>query len=161
MKARQVSLTASRNAAIAIAAVTALWTSPAAWGEGGTIRFVGAIVAPTFGIAQASAGVATSAAMSTQQTVDPVTGVTTVHFTNTANAMLRADVSTLDADAGRTHSQPLRYTTTFVDGAGHRLERDASGSYRVGASGGVMTLAPASTGRDAEPALVTVLTDYR
>jgi hypothetical protein len=161
MNARQVSLTASRGALMAIATVAALWTSSTAWGEGGTIRFVGAIVAPTFEIAQGSAGVASSAAMSTQQTVDPITGVTTVHFTNASNAMLRADVSTLDAAAGRTDSQPLRYTATFVDGAGHRLERDASGSYRVGALGGVMTLAPASTGRHAEPAFATVLTNYR
>jgi hypothetical protein len=161
MNARQVSLTASRNAAIAIAAVSALWGSPAVWAEGGTIRIVGAIVAPTFGVTQASAGVATSAALSTRQSVDPITGATTVNFTNASNAMLRADVSTLDAVAGRTDPHPARYTTTFVDGAGHRLERDATGSYRVGASGGAMTFVPTSDGRGAHAAFVTVLTDYR
>lgn len=74
---------------------------------------------------------------------------------------LCADVLTLDEDSSRANSQATHYMATFFDGERHRIERDATGNYRVGASGGVMTLAPTSAGADAGPEFVTALTDSR
>ncbi|WP_027814872.1 hypothetical protein [Paraburkholderia bannensis] len=159
MNARHGSLTASHNALVAVAAIAALWTSQLARAEGGTIHIVGEIVAPTFSITQKRAAQVEGLGVSNQ--LDSATGNTTVSFTNASSSMLFADVSTLDAKGARANLQPARLAATFTDGAGHRLQRGASGAYCVGASGGVLTLAPTAHVNNAQPVLVTVLTDYR
>ncbi|WP_322071308.1 hypothetical protein [Paraburkholderia bannensis] len=159
MNARHGSLTASYNALIAAAAVAALWTSQLARAEGGALHIVGAIVAPTFGITQERAAQMEGLGVSNQ--FDSATGNTTVSFTNASRSTLLADVSTLDANGARANLQLAHLAATFTDGAGHRLQRGASGAYSVGASGGVLTLAPTSNVKSAQPALITVLTDYR
>ncbi|WP_321885744.1 hypothetical protein [Paraburkholderia bannensis] len=142
MSARHGSLTASYNALIAAAAVAALWTSQLARAEGGTLHIVGAIVAPTFGVTQQRAAQLEGLGVSKQ--LDSATGNTTVSFTNASRSMLLADVSTLDANGARANLQLAHLAATFTDGAGHRLQRGASGAYCIGASGGVLTLAPTS-----------------
>ncbi|WP_322091916.1 hypothetical protein [Paraburkholderia bannensis] len=159
MNARHGSLTASYNALIAAAVIAALWTSQLARAEGGTLHIVGAIVAPTFGITQERAAQMDGLGVSNQ--LDFATGNTTVSFTNASRSTLLADVSTLDAKGARANLQLADLAATFTDGAGHRLQRGASGAYCIGAAGGVLTLAPTSIMKSAQPVLVTVLTDYR
>lgn len=159
MNARHGSLAVSHNVLMAVAAGAVLWTSQTARAEGGTIHFAGAIVAPTFGIAPTRVERVEGPAASDR--FDSATRIATVNFTNASTSTLLAEVSTLDVRGAGENVPPAHLAVAFTDGAGHRLTRDAGGGYRVGPSGGVLTLTPAPVARHAEPARVTVLTDYR
>jgi hypothetical protein len=145
--------------------IGALCASATAWADGGTIHFVGAIVAPTYGIVVgggASSGA--SATLERQQGYDSATGVTTIVLTSEPNAAPRAELSVLTASGARTNpaAEPgRRVEVSFTDGSGRRVTQDVAGRYQVGASGGVLTLAAKQSGLAADAALATVQLDYR
>jgi len=156
---RQASM---RGTLMAVAAATTLCVSAAAWADGGTIRFVGAVLAPTFDIAMAHGPSAASMTMAGRQDFDAANGVTTVAYTSALNAAPRAEVSVV-APNGSTpegaSAQPRRIRVGFTDGSGRRVSPDATGRYFVGASGGVLTLAQKRS--KAEHDAYTLMMDYR
>ncbi|WP_322043317.1 hypothetical protein [Paraburkholderia sp. J67] len=161
MNARQGSGRTSHNTWVTAVAVAALWTSSAAWGQGGTIRIEGAIVAPTFRIAPWRASDMPSMTMDVRHHLTSTSGAVALVFTSEPNATLRATVSLLDAGGARANRNPIRVETTFTDGTRHRRIANVTGGYGIGTSGGVLMLAPKSAYRDASGALITVMTDYR
>jgi hypothetical protein len=165
MNARCVWKTTMQRALVAVGTIAVLCASATAWADGGAIQFVGAIVAPTYGIAvggRASPGA--SATLERQQGYDSTTGATTIVLTSEQNAAPRAELSVLAVNGARTDNAAesgRRVEVSFTDGSGRRARQDATGRYQVGASGGVLTLAAKPSGLAADAALATVQVDYR
>ncbi|MDR5853901.1 hypothetical protein P9239_14585 [Caballeronia sp. LZ062] len=114
---------------------------------GGTITFRGALVSPPFAVAAVSAQAGSATWSRSGQTA-------IVAFDAYPNSTPNAAVS-LRADNHRATSDAL--TTDFVDGNGRRIAAGSDGAFRVGGSGGVLSIE--SKARSAQR--VTVVTEYR
>jgi hypothetical protein len=110
-------------------------------GPGGTIYFKGALVAPPFSIAAASAAGSNFATGSYGLTGDSAQVV----FTAPVYSSPSAHVS---VDAGRAAAPAI----SFEDGLGRRIAPSAAGEYHVGASGGILSMKGAS--------VATIVTTY-
>lgn len=161
MKARHGWGTTAQRTLITFGAVATLCASTAAWADGGTIRFVGALVAPSFDVGVVGGAAASpSKSMEGLQAYDASTGITRIAFWGDPSAAPHARVSVLAADNIDVGSV-ARIQAGFTDGAGRRVSADADGRYPVGASGGVLTLAPKQPGNAAGASMATVMVDYR
>ncbi|MBV8453986.1 MAG: hypothetical protein JOZ29_17190 [Deltaproteobacteria bacterium] len=157
---RQASM---RGTLKAVAATTTLCASAAAWANGGTISFVGAVLAPTFDIAMGHGPSAASAAMEGRQDYDAASGVTTVAYSSGPNAAPLAAVSIVATNFPNSEgaSAPLRHIRVgFTDGSGRRISPDSAGRYLIGASGGVLTLAQKLSKAEHNSYAILVM-DYR
>ncbi len=116
---------------------------------GGTITFRGALVSPPFAI---SARPAMHAGASTTLRQNGRTA--TVAFDAFPNSTPNA-VASLMVDNHRAKSDAL--VTDFVDGNGHRIAAASDGAFRVGASGGLLSM----QNRSPSAMRVTLVTEYR
>lgn len=147
------------NGIVTLGAAALVFTSgTAAATNGGTIQFVGAIVAPTFSVANPS-GAATSTAL-TADVKNPDRNSVTVAFSTESNSTPLADValtmtSPTKGNQGAAASRAI--AAQFSDGQGQRLLPDRHGNYRIGASGGRLRLTPQTSPIGTR---VTVSTSY-
>jgi hypothetical protein len=165
MKAKNGWEATMRGAVMAAGTVASLYACAPAWADGGTIRFVGAIVAPTFGIG-VGGGVTSggTATVERRQDYDAATGVTTVALTSDPNAATHAELSVVPANGASPQDAAAlaqRIQVGFKDGAGRRAKPDASGGYLVGAAGGVLSIAAKPSGKAADASMAMVMMDYR
>ncbi|WP_395067548.1 hypothetical protein [Paraburkholderia silvatlantica] len=125
---------------------------------------MGALVAPTFGIAMGHSSTGAPATMERRQDYDGLRGFTTIAFSSEAGVAPRANLSVLPASSRVAQGISVwrqRVQVRFIDGAGRRVPPDAAGRYSIGASGGVLTLAPRYAAKTADASHATVLMDYR
>lgn len=126
--------------------------------NGGTIQFVGSIVAPTFSVANP-----VGTASSPSRTVNVRTAdrnSMTVAFSAGSNGTPLADVSLTMVNPEKSAQGAATSSVIaaqFSDGRGRRLQPDHDGNYRIGASGGYLRLTP---GTSPAGARVTVSTRY-
>jgi len=107
---------------------------------GGTIEFMGAIVAPPYAITAAPTAATSRAASSFTQSVPDAQAVT---FTPAPNAPAYAKVSVMPAQPSDNIQDALAaraLVARFSDGAGRQLKPDQNGEYRLGGSGGTLLL---------------------
>ncbi|SDB98096.1 hypothetical protein [Paraburkholderia lycopersici] len=164
MKARHDWKASVQGAVTAAGAAAALCACGAAWADGGTIRFVGAIVEPTFDIAPGRGASVAPATMAGRQDDDAVMGATTVAYSSEPGVAPSAEVSVLAANDARVQdaSAPRPHMRVgFTNGAGRRVAPDVAGHYFIGASGGVLALTPRPPTGAAEASYATVLMNYR
>ncbi|PVY35824.1 hypothetical protein C7413_105109 [Paraburkholderia silvatlantica] len=164
MKTRQVCQASIRSTLTTLCASATLCACATAWADGGTIRFVGALVAPTFDIAMGHSATGASATMERRQDYDGLRGFTTIAFSSEARVAPRANLSVLPANSRVAQGSSVwrqRIRVRFINGAGRRVSPDAAGRYFIGASGGILTLAPRYAAQTADASHATVLMDYR
>lgn len=165
MKTRNGKQASMRYALMGVAATATLCINAVAWAwsDGGTIRFVGAVLAPTFDIAVGKRPSAALATMEGRQGYDAANGVTTVAYSSAPNAAPRAEVSVVASNGSVSEGGSAtrrRIRVGFTDGSGRRVSPDAAGRYLIGASGGVLTLAQ-KLSKAERNSYATLVMDYR
>jgi len=123
----------------------------------GTIHFVGAIVAPPFGVTYGPV----AAPSTTSPTVLQAGSANGVRVT--FDAPLGVDpanvtVQVFDKTGG---PAPQTIAARFVDGAGHQVGADAGGNFRLGASGGTLSITPRAGAAKSEDEAVAVVISYQ
>jgi hypothetical protein len=127
---------------------------------GGTITFIGAIVAPAFEIAVTRARAATTP---TSLAYDPSGGAgTTVRLTAPSGSTPVADVALMAADPARQNNGVVArgVEVKLVSHAGKQIAADATGHYRLDAQGAVMALKPMHESDPPQDKLLVVVLSY-
>ncbi|HTH59942.1 MAG TPA: hypothetical protein VL689_07255 [Paraburkholderia sp.] len=145
----------SRAATVLVGA----WLCAPAWAlaaHGGVIQFVGAVVSPPFSVTAPASQMQTSALTTTSTGVESRdASAVSVKYVVEANSSPMADVSV--ETVGAANPEAPAVTARFADDAGHTVEPDRNGEYRLIGSGGVLTLAP----RNDRSSAAVVVTRYQ
>lgn len=151
---RNTTMHAIRFGRIAIAGAAACFavSASAVTVPGGTITFLGALVAPPFALSTNARTSADGPGFSARG--DQSGNTASVTFTPEPNSAPSADVS-LSVDNHR--ATPGELNASFADGKGRRIAPNSGGVFHVGASGGVLSM----QGKDASTKLVTLVTNYQ
>lgn len=145
-----------------VAATVALGgVNSASAANGGTINFIGMIVAPPLDVSAAVVPPASSSHVMTQASASsPVVAVT---FKAPPGAVSSADVSLMinDSTAPRTGAAALDVLAArFTDGNGHMVAADPNGDYHVGSNGATLLLGAKPGDQPSAGKAVTVMMSY-
>lgn len=144
---------------IAVMSATACFSiaGEATAAAGGTVTFIGAILAPSFAMSVGSAAHAQGSTAAPTQITGTRGGTTFVSFLPVPYSPTNADVSLSVAGQARTADA---LTASFTDHKGRVVKPGPSGAYFVGAMGGTLSM---RTKDDAPPSgtAVTLVTSYR
>jgi hypothetical protein len=146
------------KALVSVAGIAATCVLPVAAtaAASGAIHFIGAIVAPPFGVAYAPATV-------------PSTSTPTVLQAGSANGVRVRFDAPVGVDPASVTVQmvektgapaPQTIAARFVDGAGHQVGPDADGNFRLGASGGTLSISPAAGAAKSGGEVAAVVISY-
>ncbi|NLP61885.1 hypothetical protein [Paraburkholderia sacchari] len=133
-------------------------------GAGGSIRFSGAIVEPTFQIT-ATRGPSAGASSSTKVPTWTVEadGAVSIAYVAAPNSRVYADVSivALEGNAAGSHATPNPAPVSATDRMAYRREPGGNGRYGMGSAGGVIRLRAGDLSRTTGLTLVSVVTSYQ
>ncbi|WP_322059590.1 hypothetical protein [Paraburkholderia sp. J63] len=132
-------------------------------GTGGTIRFSGAIVEPTFGITAAPGSFAGASNTSAPMWTVAPDGALSIAYVAAPNSRAYADVSivALGDNASASLAAPAAVSVSAAGRAVDRRQVDGNERYGIGSAGGVIRLQAGALSRTAGPTLVSVVTSYQ